>query len=162
MTQNTISLRALAALILLGSFSAFASTDESLKKVATKNQIKKILQQNQSSINKAVKGDKFYFSGETYLLPQSPTPGTKVRNIRTGKVGEISGDIVVTLQEGVDAQDFIKNSSWRIRSAAPQIQTIFLLIQNFNNPLAELETLKKDPRVKTAEIEVIEHRLKTK
>lgn len=162
MTQNTASSRALAALFLVCTFSALASPEEPRKKVGTKNQIKKILSQNQAAIKKTIKGQKFNFSGETYLLPSSSNPITKVQNLRTGEMGELTGDIVVTLQSGVDIPDFVKTSPWNIRSVAPQIQTVFLMSRNLNNPLIDLEQLKKDPRVKTAEIEVIEHQLKAK
>ncbi len=162
MTHN---IRALGPILILLYFSSFVvKANEPIipQKTILKSQIKTQLKQNQLAIKTNRTQRSFQFSGETYQLQTDLKTGLKAQNLRTGKMGELSGQIVITLQPEVDIDDFIRSSRIKIKSSAPQIQTVFIISQNSKNPILEVQEFKKDPRVKTVELEVIEHKLKIK
>lgn len=78
-------------------------------------------------------------------------------NFQTGRLGVVTGTMVVTLVPSTNIENFVKDSKWEIGSLAPQIHTLFLKVITEEDPLLQIEEIKKDRRVKSAELEVIEN-----
>ena len=105
--------------------------------------------------------DVFTFSNRTYKLRRD-LKNLKAQNVQNRLLGSVTGTIVVTLKSAEDFQSFLKTSGFRITSSAPQINTLFIKVKNRREPLSELREIQNDSRVKSAELEVIEQRLKIK
>lgn len=78
-------------------------------------------------------------------------------NFHTGRLGVVTGTIVITLVPSTNIENFVKDSKWEIGSLAPQIHTVFLKVITQEDPLLQVKEIKKDLRVKSAELEIIEN-----
>lgn len=105
--------------------------------------------------------DTFKFANRTYKLRRD-SKGLRAQNLKNRTFGIITGTIVVTLKNSGDFESFTKTTHWKIKSSASQINTVFVEVNNLREPLIEVETIQNDPRVISAELEVIERKLKIK
>jgi hypothetical protein len=118
------------------------------------------IKQNKPLLNK--EDLTFSFEGQNYRLMKKSNQALSAQNLETGKVGIVTGVIIVKLKPMADFSAFTRNLNFELSHTAPRIRTLFVKFKNLNNPLLDLATLRKNSNVELAEIEVIESKVKTK
>ena len=134
-------------------FCAEASSPSKLK-IITAPELQKILKEKRPVVKK---GDITFFSGrQKYLLLKGPNQTLRAQNLDTGNVVMMPGIIIVNLKKTANFSEFLQRSAFPIKSVAPQINTAFFKIKNYENPLLDVELLNQLPEVEKAELEVVE------
>lgn len=98
----------------------------------------------------------FVYENRQYRFLRKSEGALQAQNLDTGKIGTVSGIIVVKLKKNTDLSEFRKQIKFEISSEATQINRIFLKLKNLQDPPADLIELKQYPEVEKAEIEVVE------
>lgn len=86
------------------------------------------------------------------------TPGTLVRNIFTGNLAPVSGNISVLLGDGVSASDIAAQTGFKLVSEFTQTGLAVIAVGENQDVLAAAQQLRKLGLVKEARIEVLEAR----
>ncbi|MBM4304969.1 MAG: hypothetical protein FJ112_11680 [Deltaproteobacteria bacterium] len=143
----------------------------SLKSSCEDSQVRSVKFHNKIKLAKDIKKNKpilskedqiISFENQSYRLVRRANQPLSAQNLETGKMGVITGILVVKLKKTADFSAFTRNLGFDINYSAPQIHTLFLKFKNFNHPLLDLAILRENPDVELAEIEVIESKVKTK